>query len=213
MPPTTVADAELDPTHWAVVRHGLRELYIGFWWNFLSCGLVGQIWMVLGHRRLARNGPTAGVRAVARLRVQLVAILVLGGALAVIAARADQPIGIRVAAAVPVLAAAATDQVLWTVLGARLAAWAGSRRLVDEWWRTRQFVVASLALGYAFIGLGGLGATAFVWVGLAALTVGQLRLWFTSWRTYALFRKDLVPPPPGGAGMMAPCRWTLPPVP
>ena len=203
------------PEHWAAVRNGLRRLSIGFWLTALGLGPIGIAVSMLGHRHLAGSGPTPAVRRIERQRFLLAAAtlavfpVVLFGRPAV--GSGTTVAVIVVVAAVGLAGCTLVDLVLWWRCGCALVAWAGSETLGREWRRVpRTTVLALLAqagLIVAMFANGGgevsaVAFLAFVLLVPLANVLALLPLWFTSWRTYALFRKPLVPayaaitPPP-----------------
>ena len=203
-------DAPLLPEHWEQVRRGLRRLYVGFFLTVLGLGVIGFVFLVLGHRTLARTGPTARVRSLARARLaMLIGALLLAGA-ALLAAFIDAA---TITLAAIVLATRLADLVLWQRTGTALAVWAGSAPLAAEWRRVPPNSAIAVALSAAALAVAGLtigdelslGEIVVLAVTLPVLpALPLLPLLFTSWRTYRVFSTPLVPagavapPPPVG---------------
>lgn len=205
-----VEDLPLLPEHWAQVGAALRSLYLGQFLATLGIPVVGFVLRAIGHRRLARHGPTAAVRRMelVRFAMQFLAVGFVLGALAFAFA------GVAVLAFVLALVAVwLLDLVLWVRVGRALVAWAGSAQLVEEWRTVPRRTVVALAIS------GALGAlivaslfgdatgpgrfVVLVFVLPVASVLPLVPLLFTSWRTYRLFSTPLVaawaadaPPPP-----------------
>lgn len=205
-----VADLPLLPEHWGQVGAALRSLYLGQFLTALGVPVVGYVLLAIGHRRLARRGPTAAVRRMelARFAMQFLAVGFVVGALVFAFAGAAV-----VAFALALVAVWLVDLVLWVRVGRALVAWAGSAQLVEEWRTVPRRMAVALAIAVALGALivatllgdavGPGGFVALLLVLPAANVLPLVPLLFTSWRTYRLFSTPLVaawaadaPPPP-----------------
>ena len=194
------------PAHWHVVYRALRKLYIGLCLSFVACGVVGLGFTISGHRALWHDGPTPAARELARLRLFFCVLTVPAAALAVIAKIWVDSTAVVVLACVPLVSLLVADVAAWTMLGIALSTWAGSERLIIEWWRARRVLMGlgvgvlvclvELAVGDP-IGYG----VVVAWV---CAVLASRQLLFISYRTYVVFSRPLVPtgagpapPPPG----------------